>query len=119
MLRSWWKTCPGRFTSHERSGHSREGRKIVNSPALEAIVKHEGRLDVLCCILDGGPLAVPQLSARTGDSPQAVGHNVQLLESFGLVEKIADLDGSEPLYVATLDKHPRWVWQAVEKHRRH
>lgn len=81
-------------------------------------MKHDGRLDVLCCILDGGPLAVPQLSARTSKSLKAVGHYVKLLESFGIIEKIADLDGGEPLYVATLDEHPDWVREAVEEHRR-
>lgn len=89
----------------------------MSPSALEAIVHHEGRLDVLCCILDGGPLAVPQLSARTGGPLHAVGHWVKLLESFGLVEKIADLDGGEPLYAVTLDDQPDWVRVAVEKHR--
>jgi hypothetical protein len=90
----------------------------MNLSALEAIVKHDGRLDILCCILDGGPLAVPQLSARTGGSLKAVDHYVKLLESFDLVEKIGDLDGGEPLYAVTLDDHPDWVRQAVEEHRR-
>jgi Bacterial regulatory protein, arsR family len=90
----------------------------VSPSALEAIVRHDGRLDVLCCILDGGPLAVPQLSARTSQSPKAVAHYLRLLESFDLVEKVADLDGGEPLYVATLDEHADWVREAVEEHRR-
>jgi DNA-binding transcriptional ArsR family regulator len=90
----------------------------VSPSALEGIVKHDGRLDVLCCILDGGPLAVPQLSARTGRSREAVSHHVRLLESFDLVEKVGDLDGGEPLYAATLDKHPDWVREAIEGHRR-
>lgn len=86
--------------------------------ALEAIVKHDGRLDVLCCILDDGPLAVPQLSARTGSPVSAVGHWVKLLDSFGLVEKLGDLGGEEPLYAVTLDEHPDWVREAIEEHRR-
>ena len=90
----------------------------MSPSALEAIVKHDGRLDVLCCILDGGPLAVPQLSARTGRSPQAVSHYVKLLESFDLLGKVGDLDGGEPLYAATLDEHPDWVREAIEGHRR-
>jgi hypothetical protein len=90
----------------------------VSSPALEAVVKHDGRLDVLCCILDGGPLAIPQLSARTGRPLGAVDHYIKLLESFDLVARAGDLDGGEPLYVATLDDHPDWVREAVEEHRR-
>jgi hypothetical protein len=90
----------------------------VSSPALEAIVNHDGRLDVLCCLLDGGPLAVPQLSARTGHRPEVVEHNVRLLETFDLLTKVGDLDGNEPLYAVTLDRHADWVREAVEEHRR-
>jgi DNA-binding transcriptional ArsR family regulator len=81
-------------------------------------LEHEGRLDVLCCILDGGPLAISQLSARTGLPLQAVSHYLKLLESFGLVAKLGDPGGGEALYAATLDDHPDWVREAVEEHRR-
>ena len=90
----------------------------MSSTALEAIVKHDGRLDVLCCILDGGPLSVAQLSARTGKPVNAVDHWVKLLCTFGLVEKIADLGGEEPLFAVTLDEHPDWVREAIDAHRR-
>jgi DNA-binding transcriptional ArsR family regulator len=89
----------------------------VSSSALEAIVRHDGCLDVLCCILDGGPLSVSQLSARTGEPVSAVDHWVKLLHAFGLVEKVADLDGGEALHAATLDEHPEWVREAIEEHR--
>ena len=79
-------------------------------------MKHDGRLDVLCCILDGGPLAVPQLSARTGRPRKVVAYWVELLDSFDLVEKVGDPGGGEPLYAATLDDHPSWVWEAVKEH---
>jgi DNA-binding transcriptional regulator GbsR (MarR family) len=69
-------------------------------------------------MLDGGPLAVPQLSARTGNSLKAVGHWVKLLDTSGLVKKISDLGSREPLYAATLDDHPDWVRETVEEHRR-
>ncbi len=87
------------------------------TPALGAIVRHEGRLDVLCCILDGGPLAAVQISARTGQSDRLVDHWLEVLDRFDLVEKIGALDGGEPLYVATLDDHPDWVRAAVDGHR--
>jgi DNA-binding transcriptional ArsR family regulator len=90
----------------------------MSPAALEAIVKHDGRLNVLCCLLDGGPLAIPQVSARIGKPLDAVGHWVKLLESFGLVEKIGDLGGGEPLYAVTLDDQPDWIREAVEEHRR-
>lgn len=86
-------------------------------PALEAIVAHQGRLDLLCCLLDGGPLGLRQLSARTRSTPPAVAHWIKLLEEFELVAKIADLSDGEPLYTATLDDHPEWVRETVEAHR--
>jgi DNA-binding transcriptional ArsR family regulator len=90
----------------------------VSSSSLESIVKHDGRLDVLVCLLDDGPLAVPQLTARIGESSQAVRYWLRLLDSFGLVERLADLDDGEPLYALTLDAHPDWVREAIEEHRR-
>ena len=44
----------------------------VSSTRLEAIVKHDGRLDVLCCLVDGGPLGVPQIAARINEPAQSV-----------------------------------------------
>jgi hypothetical protein len=110
--------CPGRLTSHERPGHLWAEREAVSTPGLEAIVRHEGRLDVLCCILDGGPLASPQISARIGKSARLVRHWLEVLASFDLVEKLGALDGGEPLYAATLDAHPDWVRATVDRHRR-
>lgn len=89
----------------------------MNSPRLEMVVKHDGRLNLLCCLLDGGPLAIPQLAARIGESLQAVRYWTSLLDSFDLVEKRAGLDDGEPLYAAMLDDHPEWVREAVEQHR--
>jgi DNA-binding transcriptional ArsR family regulator len=85
---------------------------------LEAIVKHDGRLDVLCCLLDGGPLAIAQVAARTNEPGQTVSYWMRLLESFNLVEKVGDLDGQEPLYAVTLEDQPDWIEEAVEEHRR-
>lgn len=90
----------------------------MSTAALEAIVRHEGRLDVLCCILDGGPLAGPQISARIGKSARLVRHWLEMLDSFDLVEKLAALDGGEPFYAVTLDHHPHWVRVTVDGHRR-
>lgn len=78
---------------------------------------HDGRLDVLCCLLDGGPLSVTQLGARIGESSQTVHYWVSLLDSFSLVQRLGDPGGRRPLYAATLDEHPDWVREAVEGHR--
>lgn len=88
----------------------------MTSP-LKAIVKHDGRLDLLACLVGREPLAVPQLSAETGLSRTAVRHHVKLLCSFDLVERAGEL-GGEPRYAATLDEHPDWVREAVEERRR-
>jgi hypothetical protein len=89
----------------------------VNSPHLETIVKHDGRLNLLCCLLDGGPLSVPQIAARIGESSQAVRYWANLLDSFNLVEKRDALGDGWPVYTATLDEHPEWVREAVRQHR--
>jgi DNA-binding transcriptional ArsR family regulator len=90
----------------------------VSSSSLEAIMRHDGRLDVLCCLLDDEALTVPQLSARTGRSMAVVAHHLRLLDSFELVEKADEPDRVDPMYAATLDGHPDWVQEAVEEHRR-
>jgi DNA-binding transcriptional ArsR family regulator len=90
----------------------------VNPSPLEAILNHEGRLDLLCCLLDCEPLAVPQLSARVGRSLSEVGYHIRLLESHDLVEQTGGLDEGNPLYAATVDRHPEWVREAVEAHHR-
>jgi len=90
----------------------------IEKGPLQAIVRHDGRLDVLCCLVDGAPLALPQLTAMTGMPTAAVSHYVDLLCSFGLVAKVAGPDGGDSLYTTTLDEHPDWVRAAIEKHRR-
>lgn len=79
---------------------------------------HQGRLDVLCCILDDDPLALKQLSAETGSPLNAVGYWVRLLEKAGLVARTRQPDGGEDRFAATLDGQPDWVREAVEEHRR-
>ena len=88
----------------------------MSSARLEAIVKHDGRLDVLCCLIDSGPLGIPQVAARTIAPAQTVRYWMRLLESFSLVEKVADLGGQEPLYVVNLNEHPDWVREAIDEH---
>ena len=90
----------------------------MNPSPLKTILRHEGRLDVLCCLIDGDALAIPQLSARTGRSLKAVSHCIKVLEAFDLVGKGDARDGSETFYVANLDRHPDWVLRAIEEHRR-
>jgi predicted ArsR family transcriptional regulator len=78
---------------------------------------HDGRLNLMCCLLNGGSLSVLQLAGRVGESPQAVRYWMDLLEAFGLVENAAELGGGEPLYRATLEGQPEWVRKAISAHR--
>jgi len=89
----------------------------MSSSQLEMVVKHDGRLNLLCCFLDEGELSVLQLAARIGESAQLVRYWVNLLDSFDLVEKRDAPDGGEPLYAAALGDHPEWVMDAVRQHR--
>lgn len=84
---------------------------------LEMVVKHDGRLNLLCCLLDEGPLLVSQLAARVGEPPQAVRYWATLLDSFDLVEKLDGLNEGEVLYAATLADQPEWVQEEVRQHR--
>jgi DNA-binding transcriptional ArsR family regulator len=85
-------------------------------PSLEALLHHEGRLDLLCCLVDGESLTVPRLSDEAGLSRRAVRHHLDLLAAFDLVAEDGTRDG-EPRYAATLEEQPDWVREAIEEHR--
>jgi predicted ArsR family transcriptional regulator len=82
---------------------------------LEHAVKHDGRLNLLCCLLRDGPMALDQIAARTGESIGTVRYWIGLLETVGLVERQGA--GPRPLYDANLGGQPAWVLEAVAKHR--
>jgi DNA-binding transcriptional ArsR family regulator len=85
----------------------------------ERVVKHDVRLDILCCLVDGQSLTTAQLSARIGKSIREVGYHVRLLDSCDLVARTDTTVGEQPLYDVTLDEHEDWVREAVEEHRPH
>jgi len=87
------------------------------SAPLEPVVRHEVRLDILCCLVDRGPLEIVQVSARTGRDERLVGHHMKLLKAFGLVRNEGGKGGRPARYVACLDDHPDWVAGAVRDHR--
>jgi hypothetical protein len=99
------------------SGRDTEALGEVVKSRMDLVVKHDGRLNLLCCLVDEGQLSVPQLAARIGESVQAVRYWASLLDTFGLVEELDPLDDGEPLYVATLDDQPEWVQEAIRQHR--
>lgn len=90
----------------------------MSSSPRRAVVEHDARLDILCCLADGGPLTIEQVSGRTGIDPTRTKHHAQILDAFGLVGKTQE-DGIGPiLYIARLQAHPPWVREAVAEHKR-
>lgn len=89
----------------------------MSRPPLRAIVEHEGRLDVMCCLENEGPLGTEQLAAKTGRPRRAIGRYLRLLGTLELVNRVK-ADGGATVYELTLDDHPDWVREAVENHRR-
>ncbi len=89
---------------------------MSRSPLEEAVI-HDGRLDVLCCILDSGPLGATQISARIVEPEGLVRHWLETLHALSLVQRIGTPGDGEPLYAATLDNHPDWVRAVIARHR--
>jgi len=89
----------------------------MDSSHLERVVKHDGRLSVLCCLLDEGALSPTEIAVRIGETLQAVRYWVGLMESFDLVEQRGELVDGEPQYAASIDEQPEWVRGAVRQHR--
>jgi predicted transcriptional regulator len=89
----------------------------MSPPGLKQIVKHDGRLNLLSCLVANGPLSASGLATRTGDSLQAVSYWLRLLDTFDLVEETEAENQGEVVYSATLDGHPDWVRETVEQHR--
>jgi predicted transcriptional regulator len=80
------------------------------------VVDHDARLDILCC-LNGKPLAVEQVSGRTGLCPPWATYHLRILDRFGLVGRKRNGERGRVLYAACLDEQPDWVQEAVETHR--
>ena len=59
----------------------------MSSLRLETVVNHDGRLNLLCCLLDAGLLSGPQLAARIGESKQTVRYWTRPLDPYGLIEQ--------------------------------
>lgn len=84
--------------------------------AREAVVRHDARLDILCCLDPDEPLAAEQVSARTGIARCGVGYHLKVLHAFGLVGT-AQREGTGPtLFVPCLDRQPEWITDAVKGH---
>jgi DNA-binding transcriptional ArsR family regulator len=83
----------------------------------EAVVRHDARLDILCCLDSDEPLATKQISGRTGMEPPRTAYHLKVLRAFGLIGTTQE-DGRCPvLYVLRLEQQPEWVTDAVNEHR--
>jgi DNA-binding transcriptional ArsR family regulator len=89
----------------------------VSSLPRRAVIEHDARLDILCCLAEGEPLAVEQVSGKAGMHPTRTAHHMRILEAFGLVGKKRKGRSGQTLYVARLEEHPPWVARAVNDHR--
>ena len=87
----------------------------MSSLPRRAVIEHDARLDILCCLKDG-PLSVIQVSDRARQDPRITEHHIEILGTFGVVRK-KDGGNGQLLYVARLDEQPDWVREAVEAHR--
>lgn len=88
----------------------------MSSPP-EGLIKHDGRLDVLCCLDGCGPLTVTTVAARIGRQPTAVAYLLASLAPYSVVRKTGGEEGGESLYEACLGEQPAWVREAVEARR--
>jgi RecB family endonuclease NucS len=83
----------------------------------QAVVQHRARLDILCCLDPGQPLAIEQVADETGMQERLAKHHMRILEAFGLVAARRTADSGPILYVLCLDDKPAWVSVVVEAHR--
>jgi DNA-binding transcriptional ArsR family regulator len=81
------------------------------------VVEHEARLDILRCLADGEPLALAQVSSKTGMYPRRATHHLRILDSFGLVGETEDIESGQALYTTRLADQPDWVREIVEAHQ--
>lgn len=86
-------------------------------PPRRAVVEHDARLDILCCLHPSEPMGVAQVSSKTGMGPRLATHHLRILDSFGLVSEAGDTGDGQALYVTCLRESPAWVTRAVNHHR--
>ena len=85
--------------------------------AREAVVRHDARLDILCCLDPDKPLTTEQVTARTGIARCGVAYHLKVLRTFGLVGTAPGVGTGPALFVPCLDRQPEWITDAVNEHR--
>lgn len=82
-----------------------------------AVVRHDARLDILCCLDSDVPTAPEQVSGRTGMEARRIAYHLKVLRAFGLIGMTQKGGGGPTLYVLCLDRQPEWVSAAVNEYR--
>jgi predicted transcriptional regulator len=83
----------------------------------EAVVRHDARLDILCCLDSNEPMAAEQISGRTGIETHRTAYHLRVLRASGLIGTTQKDGRGSALYVLRLDQQPEWVANAVDEHR--
>jgi hypothetical protein len=91
----------------------------VTPPApRRAVLAHEARLDILCCLEPDDPLGIEAVSKRVRRDSRIVKYHLRILDRFQLVGRKRRCGEVGPTdYVLCIGQHPAWVAEAVEAHR--
>jgi predicted ArsR family transcriptional regulator len=83
----------------------------------EAVVRHDARLDILCCLDADEPMTAEQISGRMRMEFRRTAYHLKVLHAFGLVGTRQRGGRGPALYVSRLERQPEWVTVAVSEHR--
>jgi hypothetical protein len=84
-----------------------------------AVLAHNARLDILCCLDSEEPLVIQQVGARAGLDDRLTAYHLRILDRFRLAGRKRQLGEAGPTgYVLRLGKQPDWVIKTVEAHRK-
>lgn len=91
----------------------------MTPPALRrAVLAHDARLDILCCLDPDDPLGPEVVSKRVERDEGIVRYHLRVLDRFRLVgrkRRYGDVGPTD--YVERVEQQPPWVSAAVEAHR--
>lgn len=91
----------------------------MTPPALKrAVLAHDARLDILCCLDPDDPLGPDAISKRVRRDERIVRYHLRILDRFRLVCRTRRYGEVGPTdYVERIAQHPDWVSAAIEAHR--
>jgi len=91
----------------------------VTPPAPKwAVLAHDARLDILCCLDPNDPLGVEAVSMHVQRDAQFVKYHLRILDRFQLAARKRRHGEVGPTdYVLRIAQHPDWVVKTVDAHR--